>query len=171
MVKAPRAPAQKGPNYMTPRGLQALQAEMQELRYKIRPEVTAAVALAASNGDRSENADYIYGKRRLREIDSRLEFLNGRIESSEVIDPAAIKSDMIQFGATVTFVDEEDREKTYAIVGIDEADVAKGKISWVSPLGAALLKARARVGDWVSFQSPKGEQSVEVLKIEYKAVG
>lgn len=160
----------EGKNYITPAGLEKLQKELHELKYRTRPEVTKTVAWAASNGDRSENGDYIYGKKRLREIDRRIEFLAKRIDAAEVIDPAGIKSDSVRFGATVTLRDEEDREKTYMIAGVDEADVAQGKISWRSPLGAALLKAKAKAGDYVTFQSPKGEQEVEVLRVVYRAL-
>lgn len=155
-------------NYITPKGLRALQTELQDLKYTLRPEVTQTVAWAASNGDRSENGDYIYGKKKLREIDGRIHFLSKRIDAVEVIDPASVESDCAVFGATVTFRDEDDVVKTYSIVGVDEADVNEGKISWVSPLGAALLKAKAQVGDFVTFNSPKGEQDIEIVEILFE---
>ena len=129
--------------------------------------MTQVVAWAASNGDRSENGDYIYGKKKLREIDSRIRHLSKRIDAAEVIDPENVSAEEVKFGATVTLLDEEGQEKCYAIVGIDEADVSKGRISWISPLAAALLKARAKVGDYIEFRTPKGEQEVEVIKVEY----
>ena len=155
-------------NYMTPAGAKKLQDELRDLKHRERPEVVRVVEWAAGNGDRSENGDYIYGKKRLREIDRRLGYLSKRLENIEVVDPAAVKSDQVRFGATVTFRDEDDRERTYSIVGIDEADAAKGKISWVSPLARCLLKARE--GDIVQFNSPKGTQDIEVMAIVYKPI-
>ncbi len=157
-------------NYITPAGFEKINKELHDLKHVERPEVTKLVAWAASNGDRSENGDYIYGKRRLRQIDSRIHFLSKRIDDAEVIDPTTIHSDVIQFGATVTVRDEDDKEKTYSIVGADEIDLSKGYISWLSPLGAALLRARAKVGDWVTYQTPKGELEVEVVEIKYQAL-
>jgi transcription elongation factor GreB len=155
-----------GKNYITPAGAERLRAEFKKLRYEERPEVTKTVAWAAGNGDRSENGDYLYGKKRLREIDKRMRFLAKRLEAAEVVDPLAIKVDFIQFGATVTIRFEDDSEKTYSIVGIDEVDVGKGRISWMSPLARALLKARE--GDIVTFNSPKGQQDIEVMRVVYK---
>ncbi len=155
-------------HYITPGGFKLLQDEFKQLKYVERPEVTATVAWAASNGDRSENADYQYGKRRLRQIDSRIHFLLKRIDSAEVIDPATIKYEYVTFGATVTILDDSDQEKKYSLVGIDNSDVARGHISYISPLGSALLKAK--VGDYVTFTSPKGEQGVEIIAIEYIAI-
>lgn len=155
-----------GKNYITPAGLQKLRDEFQELKYKTRPEVTATVAWAASNGDRSENADYIYGKRRLREIDRRIEFLLKRLEAAVVVDPAQVKSDKVHFGATVSLLNEDDKEKTYRIVGIDEANVSIGDISWISPLAKVLLNKQ--VGDVVLLRTPKGEEELEITKISYK---
>lgn len=152
-------------NYITPEGLKRLQEELQELKYKTRPEVTATVAWAASNGDRSENADYIYGKRRLREIDRRIHHLIKRLEKAHVVDPKTVQSDKIRFGAIITLLNEDGDQKVYRIVGIDEADASKGWISWISPLAkAALNKA---VGDMIVLTTPKGEQELEVIKIEY----
>ncbi len=155
-----------GKNYITPAGAERLRAELKKLRYEERPEVTKVVSWAAGNGDRSENGDYLYGKKRLREIDKRMRFLAKRLESAEVVDPLAINVEYVQFGATVTLRFEDDSEKTYSIVGVDEVDVNRGRISWMSPLAKALLKAKA--GDYVTFHSPKGEQEVEVLAVVYK---
>lgn len=155
-----------GKNYITPAGAERMRAELKKLRYEERPEVTKVVSWAAGNGDRSENGDYLYGKKRLREIDKRMRFLAKRLEAAEVVDPLAIQVEYVQFGATVTLRFEDDTEKTYSIVGVDEVDVNKGRISWMSPLARALLKAKA--GDYVTFHSPKGEQEVEVLAVVYR---
>jgi transcription elongation factor GreB len=158
--------APSGKNYITPAGFKALVDELNDLKTRERPEVTRTVAWAAGNGDRSENADYQYGKRRLREIDRRIHFLSKRIEIAEVVDPASPKDRaVVQFGATVTYRNEEGDERTVQIVGVDEADLAKGTISWVSPIGRALLKGR--VDDVVTFQSPKGPSELEILEITY----
>src|SRR5262245_23636896 len=139
----PETPLPKGEkNYITPKGFARLQDELHELLHKKRPEITAIVSWAAGNGDRSENGDYIYGKKGLREIDRRIRFLTKRLESSEVVDPTQKKSDQVFFGATVTVQNEEGEVKTYSIVGVDEAEPAKGKISWISPLTTALLKKK-----------------------------
>lgn len=165
----PEAPTVRGEkNYITPSGAAKLQAELHDLLHKQRPQLTAVVAWAASNGDRSENADYIYGKRRLREIDRRIRFLTKRLEAAEVVDPTQVKSDRVFFGATVTVEDEDGGRKTYAIVGIDEADPARGKISWISPLTRALLKAK--IGDLVQFRTPKGFRELEVIEISYQEI-
>lgn len=155
-------------NYITPKGHARLKDELHTLLHVTRPEVTQVVAWAASNGDRSENADYIYGKRRLREIDRRIRFLTKRLEIAEVVDPAQVKAEKIQFGATVTYANEEGLKKKISIVGIDEIDPAKGKVSWISPLARALMGAAE--GDAVSFQSPKGEEELEILKIDYQEI-
>jgi len=155
-------------NYMTPQGFARLQAELRDLIHVKRPELTAVVAWAAGNGDRSENADYIYGKRRLREIDRRIRFLTKRLELAEVIDPSKIESTQVFFGATVSVEDEEGARKTYSIVGVDEAEPAKGKISWISPLTAALL--RGKVGDMVTLRTPKGPRELEIVAIVYRAI-
>lgn len=157
-------------NYITPGGFSRLKGELHELLHKKRPEMTATVAWAASNGDRSENADYIYGKRRLRQIDARIRFLTKRLEIAEVVDPAARpahQSDRVFFGATVT-IREEAHEQTCVIVGVDEIDPAKNHISWTSPLARVLLKAS--VGDVVHFQTPKGLREVEVVAIHYQSI-
>jgi transcription elongation factor GreB len=157
-----------GKNYMTPAGAERMRQELKKLRYEERPEVTRVVSWAAGNGDRSENGDYLYGKKRLREIDKRMRFLAKRLESAEIVDPLAINATCVQFGATVTIRYEDDSEKTFTIVGIDEVDLAKGRISWVSPLARALLKAEE--GDVVTFHSPKGQQEIEVLRILYVSI-
>lgn len=155
-------------NYMTPGGAARLRQELHELLHEKRPEVVRTVSWAASNGDRSENADYTYGKRRLREIDRRIRFLTRRLDLAEVVDPARQSSDQVLFGATVTVRDEEDRERTFRIVGIDETDVSAGKVSWISPIARALLGAR--VGDVVTFKSPKGEEELEVIRLRYESL-
>jgi transcription elongation factor GreB len=127
--------------------------------------VVKVVAWAASNGDRSENADYIYGKRRLREIDRRLRFLQRRLDAAEVVDPATQKSDKVLFGATVTVENEQGQEKIYRIVGMDETDVQQGKVSWVSPVGKALLQSSE--GDVVLLKTPRGEEELEIISIQY----
>jgi len=152
-------------NYMTPAGAERMRAELRKLRYEERPEVTKTVAWAAGNGDRSENGDYLYGKKRLREIDRRMRFLAKRLESAEIVDPTSVAEDHVLFGATVTILFEDDTKKTYSIVGIDEVDVARGRISWQSPLARSLMKSRE--GDIVTFHSPKGQQEIEILKIQY----
>jgi transcription elongation factor GreB len=152
-------------NYVTPPGYQRLKAELQELLTVERPKVVETVAWAASNGDRSENADYQYGKKRLREIDRRVRFLQKRIDSAVVVDPAAQKGEKVLFGATVTVLDESERERTYRIVGIDETDAKTGKVSWISPIGQALLQAK--LGDFVVLKTPKGEEELEIVNVEY----
>jgi transcription elongation factor GreB len=158
-------------NYMTPEGFQRLRAELRDLSRVERPKVVEVVSWAASNGDRSENGDYLYGKKRLREIDRRIRFLTKRLEIAEVVDPALrTNTDQVFFGATVTYLNERDQEKTVTIVGVDEADLDRGQVSWVSPIARALLKARE--GDTVELRSPAGLESIEVLAISYaKAAG
>jgi transcription elongation factor GreB len=154
-------------NYVTPLGFQRLRDELQHLTRVERPKVVDTVAWAAGNGDRSENGDYIYGKRRLREIDRRLRFLAKRLEIAEVVDPGRQKKqDQVFFGATVTYVDPRGAEQTVTIVGVDEADLAEGKVSWASPLARAM--ARARAGDAVELRTPGGIERIEVLKIDYR---
>jgi len=153
-------------NYITPTGLLKLKAEYQQLANVERPKLVETVAWAAGNGDRSENADYIYGKRRLREIDSRLRFLTGRLEKAEVVDPLQLKGDRVIFASTVTLLDEQDVLQTYQIVGEDEWDVSQRKISWKSPVARALLGKK--VGDEVVIQKPSGSETVEIQKIEFK---
>lgn len=154
------------PNYMTVAGHAAIRAEFEQLVKIDRPEIVRIVSWAAGNGDRSENGDYIYGKKRMRELDKRIRFLSKRLDTAVVVDPANQENlEQVFFGATVTICDADAEELTYQIVGIDEADAAIGKISWISPLARALLKARE--GDLVKFQSPAGWREVEVLAISY----
>lgn len=139
---------------------------MHQLLHVERPTIVKTVAWAAANGDRSENADYIYGKRRMREIDKRIHFLQGRLDNIDVVDPKAVTSDVIKFGATVTIVDEDNQKSVYQIVGVDEVDVALGKISWQSPLAKSLLGKK--VGDSVLVVRPRGKGEVEVVGVEYR---
>jgi transcription elongation factor GreB len=154
-------------NYVTPFGLAQLQNELRYLLKDERPKIVETVRWAAGNGDRSENGDYIYGKRRLREIDRRVRYLTKRIESAEVVDPKLQQNlQQVFFGATVTYVQEDNIEVTVKIVGIDEADLEKGKISWISPVAKALMKSR--VDDNVVIHTPAGKQTVEILDIKYE---
>ena len=153
-------------NYMTPAGYRRLKEEALHLLDKERPELVKVITWAASNGDRSENADYIYGKRRLREIDRRIRFLTRRLDNAEVVDPATREpTDQVFFGATVTVTDDDGNEKVYSIVGIDEADVSRGRISWISPLARQLLKARE--GDTVTIHTPGGDEVLEIVEVAY----
>lgn len=154
-------------NYMTRRGYEALRAELDLLVRVERPKLVETVAWAAGNGDRSENGDYIYGKKRLREIDRRIRFLIKRIENADVVDPERQQGlEQVFFGATVSFCDlDTEEEQTWQIVGVDEADVAQGRISWISPLARALLKAKE--GEVVRFMSPAGPRELEVLEVRY----
>lgn len=167
-VGAPSLPAGSA-NYMTPRGHRQLREEFEQLVKTERPALVQVVSWAAGNGDRSENGDYIYGKKRLREIDRRIRYLSKRLDSAVVVDPAEQENlQQVFFGATVTFVDLTDAalaEATYQIVGVDEADAGMGRISWIAPLARALMKARE--GDVVSFQSPAGRRELEVVAIAY----
>ena len=154
------------PNYITPQGLQTLQDEKHQLWSVERPEVVRVVAWAAGNGDRSENADYQYGKRRLREIDRRVRFLTKRIEAAVVVNPEEqTNRDQVFFGATVLYENDREEEVTVRIVGEDEVDSTRGLISWISPVARALNKAR--VGDLVTVKTPKGDDELEVLEISY----
>jgi transcription elongation factor GreB len=156
-------------NYVTPAGFKRLKAEALHLLDKERPDLVKVVHWAASNGDRSENADYIYGKRRLREIDRRIRFLTKRLDAAVVVDPALREaSDQVFFGATVMVMHSNGEERTYSIVGIDEADASRGRISWISPIARALLKARE--GDTVVLRTPAGEEEVEIVSVEYRAI-
>jgi transcription elongation factor GreB len=156
-----------GKNYMTPAGHARLQAELYYLVKTERPEVVNVVSWAAGNGDRSENGDYIYGKKRLREIDRRIRFLTKRLEHCEVVDPRMQENtECVFFGATVTLADEGGNESVYSIVGMDEADPGRGRISWISPLARALIKAR--LGDTIRFQAPGGMRELEIIAIEYR---
>lgn len=156
-------------NYITPAGFQRLKEEALQLLDQERPELVKVIQWAASNGDRSENADYIYGKRRLREIDRRIRFLTKRLDAAVVVDPAAREStDQVFFGATVTVANWDGTESTYSIVGIDEADVSRGRISWISPLAKALIKARE--GDSVILRTPGGDEALDIVAVEYRAI-
>ncbi len=155
-------------NYITPAGIERLRAELRRLRHVERPKVVEIVSWAAGNGDRSENGDYIYGKKRLRQIDGRIRHLIKRLEIAEVVDPEAQPNkDRVFFGATVTYTDEADVERTIRIVGIDEARIEENEVSWISPVARALFKAG--VGDVVSLHTPDGIVDVEVIKISYRA--
>jgi transcription elongation factor GreB len=152
-------------NYMTPTGHARLLEEQEFLIREERPRIVEVVAWAASNGDRSENGDYLYGKKRLREIDRRIRFLGKRLAAAHVVDPTAQgDNDQIFFGATVTLSRDGD-EEIYSIVGIDEADASRGRISWISPLARALIKSRE--GDSIRFQTPAGIQEIEILEVRY----
>ena len=164
-VGLPPLPA-GGKNYITPKGYAALRAELFDLIDNERPKVVDIVHWAASNGDRSENGDYIYGKKRLREIDRRIRFLTKRLEIAEVTDPSVhFGKDQVFFGATVTYVEEAGDERTVTILGIDEADSLKGEVTWISPIARALLKARE--GEVVKLVTPVGVQEIEVLSVHY----
>lgn len=153
-------------NYITPAGLVKLRDEYHQLMNVERPKLVETVAWAASNGDRSENADYQYGKRRLREIDKRVRFLTKRIEDAEVVDPKTMSGEKVLFSATVTLVDEDDVEFVYQIVGEDELDPKSGKISWKSPVAKALLGKK--LGDEVKIIRPSGEIFMTIENVEYK---
>ena len=162
----PEIPADKNINYVTPFGLDALQNELRHLLYEERPKVVETVRWAAGNGDRSENGDYIYGKKRLREIDRRVRYLTKRLDNAKVIDPELQKNlTKVFFGATVTYAEADGTTVTVKLVGIDEADLAKGKISWISPVAKALLKSE--VGDMVKLRTPNGELTLKILAIKY----
>ena len=167
-LAAPALPA-GSKNYMTPTGYARLDAEFNQLWKVERPKLVETIYWAASNGDRSENGDYIYGKKRLREIDRRIRFLSKRLEHAEVVDPATREdTDQVFFGATVTVADQDGSESTYAIVGTDETDAGRGHIAWISPMARALLKARE--GDTVSVQTPDGRREVEIIEVRYQAI-
>ena len=154
-------------NYITPAGHQRIKDELLHLLDVERPTIVKTVAWAASNGDRSENADYQYGKKRLREIDRRIYFLTKRLDDAVVVDPATREAtDQIFFGATVTYADETGQETTISIVGVDEVDMDKGHVSWISPIAKALIKARE--GDTVKLQTPTGIKDVDILSVIYQ---
>lgn len=153
-------------NYITPEGIQRLRDDLHQLRTIERPQVVETVSWAAGNGDRSENGDYIYGKKRLREIDRRMRFLIKRMEIAEVVDPALQKNrEQVFFGATVTYANSKGAERTVRIVGVDEARLDRSEISWISPVARALMKAWD--GDIVKMRTPAGVEELEILKIEY----
>ncbi len=155
-------------NYMTPACAQRLRAEMKQLLYKDRPEMVETVAWAASNGDRSENADYHYGKKRLREIDRRIRFITGQLDSAIIVDPleqAKNADGRVLFGATVIVENDQGEQRSLSLVGGDEMDVARGRISWFSPVGKALLGTRG--GDEVTVITPGGREELEIVRVEY----
>jgi len=167
-LPGPENPLPGAKNYITPAGHARLKSELKALVERERPEVVRTVSWAASNGDRSENGDYIYGKRRLREIDRRIRYLMKRLENAEVVDPRDARGDRIFFGATVVYADRLGTEHTVSIVGIDEADPARGRVSWISPVARALLKAQE--GDVVVLRTPAGSEELEVLDIRYEEI-
>jgi transcription elongation factor GreB len=155
-------------NYLTPAGYKRLREELMSLLDDERPKVVEIVSWAAKNGDRSENGDYLYGKKRLREIDRRIRFLTKRLDIAEVADPSAHHgSEQIFFGATVTYANEKGDERTITIKGIDETDNLAGEVSWISPIARALLKAR--VGDEVALMTPGGLEKLEIVEVQYPA--
>ncbi len=169
-VAAVEPAAQEVKNYMTPQGYARLKAELTKLLDVERPELVKVIAWAASNGDRSENGDYLYGKKRLREIDRRIHYLGKRLDSAEVVDPARRgETDQIFFGATVTYayVQGGGEERTISIVGVDEVDTKRGQVSWLSPIARALLKKRS--GDVVTLATPAGEAEIEIINVRYRA--
>ena len=162
---APSLPA-GAKNYITVQGYQRLRTELLQLIDQERPQVVEVVSWAASNGDRSENGDYIYGKKRLREIDRRIRFLTQRLDIAEVTDPSAHHgSDQVFFGATVTYANARGDERTVTIKGVDEADSLAGEVSWISPIARTLLKARE--GDELKLSTPGGVETIEVLEVRY----
>lgn len=157
-------------NYVTPQGFAALKDELRHLLYEERPKVVEVVSWAAGNGDRSENGDYIYGKKRLREIDRRVRYLTKRVESAIVVDPKQQKNlSQVFFGATVVYERKDGAQHSVTIVGVDEADLAKKKISWLSPVAKALMKARS--GDVVAIRTPSGMDEITLISVEYDAAG
>ena len=155
-------------NYVTPQGYARLRAELMSLLDDERPKIVEVVSWAAKNGDRSENGDYLYGKKRLREIDRRIRFLTKRLDIAEVVDPSLHHGhDQVFFGATVTYANQKGDERTITIKGIDESDSAQGEVSWIAPIARALLKAR--VGEEVTLQTPGGLERIEVLDVIYPA--
>lgn len=157
-----------GTNYLTPDGAKKLQLELKALVSETRPRIVSEVADAAAQGDRSENAEYIYGKKRLREIDRRIRFLTQRLDSAVVVKPGEVQHDQVRFGARVTVEDEEGERKRYTLVGPDESDPGKGLLSFKSPIGRALMKRR--VGDVVTVQRPAGEMDLEIVAIDYEGL-
>jgi len=158
----------KEKNYITSKGLEKLQKELKNLVHKERVEITKVIAWAAANGDRSENADYIYGRKKLREIDRRINFLSKRLENIEVVNGRDFNSDFIQFGAKIIVKNEAGRPREFRIVGVDEVDLSQGNISWKSPIGKSLLGHK--VGDEVSVKTPKGLDYYTILEISYAAL-
>ncbi len=157
-------------NYMTPQGYARLKNELTQLLNAERPELVKVVSWAAGNGDRSENGDYLYGKKRLREIDRRIRYLTRRLDNSDVVDPAARgDTGQIFFGATVDYTDDAGVHHTITIVGLDEVDTARGHVSWISPIAGALIKHS--VGDTVSLRTPAGARKIEIVDVRYEALG
>ncbi len=157
-------------NYLTPAGYARLRAELMTLLDDERPKIVEVVSWAAKNGDRSENGDYLYGKKRLREIDRRIRFLTKRLDIAEVVDPSAHHGgEQVFFGATVTYVNQRDEARTVTIKGIDEVDHLHGEVSWIAPIARTLLKAR--VGDELQLQTPGGVETIEVIEVRYPAPG
>ncbi|MDT8419726.1 MAG: transcription elongation factor GreB [Desulfuromonadales bacterium] len=168
-IQPPDKPA---PVYMTPGCAKRLRAELKDLLYTLRPEMVRTAAWAASNGDRSENADYHYAKRALRKYDGRIRFLTKRLEDAVIIDPLQqeqVARGRVLFGCTVTVENEDGEEKRYSIVGVDEYDPSRGHVSWISPIGKALLGSSE--GDLVTFKTPGGVTELEIVKVEYCALG
>src|SRR5262245_32633444 len=155
-------------NYITQAGCARLHDEVQKLWKVDRPKLVEIIAWAASNGDRSENGDYIYGKRKLREIDRRIRFLNKRLDAAVIVDNAGKDHEKVYFGATVTFADGNGAQQTVSIVGVDESDPGRGRVSWISPIATALLKGV--VGDVVTLKTPRGSEELEILAIRYDAL-
>jgi len=153
-------------NYITPAGYARLRAELDRLWTVERPKLVETIAWAASNGDRSENGDYIYGKRRLREIDRRVRYLSKRIDIAVIVDNAGKDHEQVFFGATVTVEDADGRERTVSIVGTDEVEPGRGRVSWISPIAKAVLKAR--IGDVVMLRTPSGVEELEIVAIAYE---
>lgn len=169
VADAPAVPA-GSKNYITPAGYARLRAELMALLDDERPKIVEVVSWAAKNGDRSENGDYLYGKKRLREIDRRIRFLTKRLDIAEVVDPSAHHgNDQVFFGATVDYENESGERRTITIKGIDESDSAQGEVSWIAPIARALLKAR--VGDEVALHTPAGVETIEVIGVRYPAPG
>ena len=164
-LEAPPETPAPAKNYITPAGYARQRAELKALVEVERPEVVRTVSWAASNGDRSENGDYLYGKRRLREIDRRVRFLIKRLENAEVVDSAGRDSDQVFFGATATVASKDGTRRKVTIVGVDEVDTAKGRVSWISPIAKALIKARE--GDVVQLRKPGGLEELEILQVQY----
>lgn len=152
-------------NYITPGGYRRLHEELTRLWKEDRPQMVATVAWAAGNGDRSENGDYIYGKKKLREIDRRIRYLSKTLDRTEVVNNAGKRSERVFFGATVTFADESGNEREVTIVGVDELDAGDARVSWRSPLAKALLSAK--VGDLVTVRAPRGPEQIEIIAIRY----
>lgn len=165
---ASESPGLGKPNYITPAGLARLKLELSELLNVERPKMVEVVAWAAGNGDRSENADYYYGKRRLREIDRRIRMLQKKLDAAISVDPAIQRGNIVRFGATVRVEFESGEIKTFTIVGVDETDIKRNHISWVSPLAQVLLQTK--VGDTVQFKTPKSEEELTILSVEYKTI-